>query len=483
MLQHKPTNMIPTVSPAQDIITQRIKMQHSPILPPFTPHSKLRSNSQNRGVSPWKQVSQTVERFPPLKTWKEDSRDDVYLNSATIMHPFKATSGQYKSFRSTTVLRSVPIMRRHLDTFGGRTFSLPAKTKPVPFHTGRFIYDPNNRPAFVEELTQNQRLQAEMAMVEKVRGLKRKREAMEHRWGWRKLDLSGIEMTREQRYSINAEVQKLKELILPTHARDIYTGRGIRMPDTHHTMRPSRARQDDPPNPPPPSAMVGGQHEPPRRPTPPYTRPQPGAGWNAQSREPYRVQPQSSVDLVVQSVPVPGISASPAPKTAQDPDNTKEANFPQPQPTPVMKMHEPVEQIQVVEPQGVAVEEDDAEKVTPSPAVADTPDHRSRSMAAPSASPDGKVHFNPLVTSSGVDDVTPISEELQEMKESYSKLDENNAGHISFEKLITSFPSQLSPCQMRFLHCLYDITTQNQLFGADEFIAMNNLSRSITKLR
>uniref|UniRef100_F6XJA5 EF-hand domain-containing protein n=1 Tax=Ciona intestinalis TaxID=7719 RepID=F6XJA5_CIOIN len=68
------------------------------------------------------------------------------------------------------------------------------------------------------------------------------------------------------------------------------------------------------------------------------------------------------------------------------------------------------------------------------------------------------------------------------MKESYSKLDENNAGHISFEKLITSFPSQLSPCQMRFLHCLYDITTQNQLFGADEFIAMNNLSRSITKL-
>uniref|UniRef100_H2YV01 Uncharacterized protein n=1 Tax=Ciona savignyi TaxID=51511 RepID=H2YV01_CIOSA len=47
---------------------------------------------------------------------------------------------------------------------------------------------------------------------------------------------------------------------------------------------------------------------------------------------------------------------------------------------------------------------------------------------------------------------------------------------------MTSFPSKLSPCQLRFLHTLYDITTQNQLFGADEFIAMNNLSRSILQL-
>ena len=42
-------------------------------------------------------------------------------------------------------------------------------------------FDPHNKPIFFEELTQNQRLQAEIAMVEKVRGLKRKRESVEYR--------------------------------------------------------------------------------------------------------------------------------------------------------------------------------------------------------------------------------------------------------------------------------------------------------------
>lgn len=37
-------------------------------------------------------------------------------------------------------------MRRHLDTFGGREFSIPAKTKSVPVHTGRFIVSYSYRP-------------------------------------------------------------------------------------------------------------------------------------------------------------------------------------------------------------------------------------------------------------------------------------------------------------------------------------------------
>ena len=51
------------------------------------------------------------------------------------------------------------------------------------------------------------------------------------RWGWKKFDLYGFEVQRGERRNIQAEIQKLKELILPTMARDIYTGRGIRLPE------------------------------------------------------------------------------------------------------------------------------------------------------------------------------------------------------------------------------------------------------------
>jgi len=112
--------------------------------------------------------SRATDRIPPLRkppNWKDDS-DDFYPASAPVSgydvslvflllsakvrirfsvkrfpqvtaQPF--ASSQYNCFQSTTILRSVPIMRRHLDNFGGRTYSLPAKTKAVPFHTGRFI--------------------------------------------------------------------------------------------------------------------------------------------------------------------------------------------------------------------------------------------------------------------------------------------------------------------------------------------------------
>jgi len=53
---------------------------------------------------------------------------------------------------------------------------------------------------------------------------------LRRRWDWRVFRLSGSEMSRGERFNLHAEVQKLKELVLPPRARDIYTGRGIRLP-------------------------------------------------------------------------------------------------------------------------------------------------------------------------------------------------------------------------------------------------------------
>ncbi|XP_076822720.1 uncharacterized protein LOC143469030 isoform X1 [Clavelina lepadiformis] len=494
--------MIPTYSPVPDV-NPNVNMQHSPILPPFTPHSRIRAAMQSRpGASPW-QATRGTERFPPLARTADNWRhtiDDQYLESMTLLSPVIHTE-QNKSFQSATILRSVPIMRRHLDTFGGRTFSLPAKTKPVPFHTGRFIYDPQNRPVFLEELTQNQRLQAEVAMVEKVRGLKRKREALEHRWGGRKLNLQGFEMAKGERYSLQAEIQKLKELILPATARDIYTGRGIRLPEYHHTLRAmKRPTPGEFPAPPPPTTTLDSIREPAIKPSPsPPPRRHQTILKTAASRERAtfkQIGPQphvrQNVDLLVQSVPVPAISVSPTPRTL--PEKTTMSSIkntieekrepkPQPQPTPMIKMHEPVEQIEVIEPPPTLPEEEESDLTKQSsPLVRDTPVDRSRSMAAPSASPDGKTQLNPLISISVLEDSIVTEQKYLEMKTKYDELVKESAENISFHQVLSVCSADLTQHQQRFLYCLYEFAAQNQPIGPEEFIAMSCLSGKIVKL-
>ncbi|KAK3593879.1 hypothetical protein CHS0354_011483 [Potamilus streckersoni] len=150
-------------------------------------------------------------------------------------HRFDRLS-DYDEPLSSTLLKKVPIPRRHMDTFGGYGYEVGAK-KGVILHTDRYQWEGYRSLDF---MNQRERLQAEFEYMEKLRGIKRRREVMPHRSN---LDLlmGGKKMEFCERFEIQREIQKLKSLILPQNARDLYHGRGFRLPEDHNSMKPRRA--------------------------------------------------------------------------------------------------------------------------------------------------------------------------------------------------------------------------------------------------
>ncbi|KAK3769815.1 hypothetical protein RRG08_046919 [Elysia crispata] len=135
--------------------------------------------------------------------------------------------------RSSTILKRVPIPKRHQDTFGGYEYNFIGK-RGVMLHTDRYQID------FIKSLdgmTQRERLQAGFDYMEAMRGKRRRREMVPHR---AQLDLimGGKQIEFEERFDITREIQKLKSIAMPKHAKDLFHGRGIHLPQNHLSLHP-----------------------------------------------------------------------------------------------------------------------------------------------------------------------------------------------------------------------------------------------------
>ncbi|XP_012946656.1 uncharacterized protein LOC106014136, partial [Aplysia californica] len=86
-------------------------------------------------------------------------------------------------------------------------------------------------------MTQRERLQAGIEYMEAMRGTRRRREMVPHR---AKLDLimGGKQIEFEERFDIAREIQKLKAIAMPKHAKDLFHGRGIHLPNNHLSVHP-----------------------------------------------------------------------------------------------------------------------------------------------------------------------------------------------------------------------------------------------------
>ncbi|KAH3889011.1 hypothetical protein DPMN_013057 [Dreissena polymorpha] len=137
---------------------------------------------------------------------------------------------------SSTTMKKVPVARRHFDSFGTFDFLKEIPKRGVMLHTDRYQLDFSK--AF-DGMSQRERLQAELEYMERLRGIKRRREVLPHR---AQLDLlmGGKKMEFAERFEIQREIQKLKSLILPQHAKDLFHGRGFTLPENHNSVKPRK---------------------------------------------------------------------------------------------------------------------------------------------------------------------------------------------------------------------------------------------------
>ncbi|XP_078662765.1 uncharacterized protein LOC144906416 isoform X2 [Branchiostoma floridae x Branchiostoma belcheri] len=400
---------------------------------------------------------------------------------------------QTRNFRSSTMLRCVPIARRHQDMFAGHTFSI-AKTRPVAFHTDRYMWDPSRLPS-AEELAQKERFEKELREMEEIRGQKRKREVVPHRLRFN-MSMEGRPAEYTERYDIAAEVQKLKTIILPPAAKETYMGRGFRFPEDHFTKRPPIVREPKVPAPPVNSRLSqpedGDLRESkvrrqvtirtPRRPT----RDIPSELSDQESLDSAiggRVKKETMrpsrrpLESAPPAEPPPPIPEPPVEQSASDhePEDREEEPKPEPAPLPPAVEPEPEPAEAQMEIQSVSLAGDVAED-----RVDEGEEQMDMEPSIISASPEKDVSSNLLQTSKLSRLVSETEKAMYERQ--FKKLDTDKDGHITFAEMKTQMPENLSKAQSKYVKQVYDITSSSTFFGLEEFISLSLLCETMSRV-
>ncbi|XP_067674683.1 uncharacterized protein [Haliotis asinina] len=184
---------------------------------PGPKHSKLSQDTKLKAS----------KKIQPLNG-RSKAQDELDLDVNPESVPFLP-----QNFMSSTVLKKIAVPKRHLDTFGGMEYNVTGR-RGVILHTDRYQWA-SFRP--LDGMSQRDRLLAELLYMEKLRGVKRRREVLPHR---AQLDLvmGGKKIEMEERFDIAREIQKLKSLVLPQNAKDLFHGRGFRLPESHGSVNP-----------------------------------------------------------------------------------------------------------------------------------------------------------------------------------------------------------------------------------------------------
>ncbi|XP_066265650.1 uncharacterized protein [Branchiostoma lanceolatum] len=421
---------------------------------------------------------------------------------------------QTRNFRSSTMLRCVPIARRHQDMFAGHSFSI-AKTRPVAFHTDRYMWDPSKLPSAEEELQQSrdksgtnltvtglspllaqkERFEKELREMEEIRGQKRKREVIPHRLRFN-MSMEGRPAEYTERYDIAAEVQKLKSIILPPAAKETYMGRGFRFPEDHFTKRPPIVREPKVPAPPVNSRLSqpedGDLRESkvrrqvtirtPRRPT----RDIPSELSDQESLDSAiggRVKKETMrpsrrpLESAPPPEPPPPIPEPPVEQSASDQEPEEKELEPQPGPAPLPPTvdPEPEPAEAQMEIQSVSLAGDVAEDK-----LDEGEEQMEMEPSITTASPEKDVSSNLLQTTKLSRLVSETEKAMYERQ--FKKLDTDKDGHITFAEMKTQMPENLSKAQSKYVKQVYDITSSSTFFGLEEFISLSLLCETMSRV-
>ncbi|XP_069130496.1 uncharacterized protein [Argopecten irradians] len=383
----------------------------------------------------------------------------------------KGYGGGGGTAESSTSMKKVPIPKRHLDSFGGYEYSMGSK-RGIILHTDRY-QNSNSKSHFLDQylypfswdspkvfegLSQRERLRAELEYMERLRYVKRRREVLPHR---AQIDLlmGGKKVEFVERFDIQKEIQKLKSLIMPQNARDLFHGRGIPLPGEHSSVKPRR----------PPLIDYDSDEE---STQPAYLRrsktnvskfdgmPRSYTSVHGRTDRELKVTPKAEN---VRRVDIP--SAGAVPRISQS--RGRPGTNPEPGTIEVPETKEIVEQ---EDPASMEVYEDltDRQKMIPSRTS------KTASPVKPPATP------NPL-RGSELPQMIPETER-SELHATFKKLDTDSDGHLKYDQLQTQLPKQMSQQQERFLKEVYDITSSNTFFGVDEFLLMSSLTKLVTNM-
>ncbi|XP_076079680.1 uncharacterized protein LOC143049829 isoform X9 [Mytilus galloprovincialis] len=413
-------------------------------LPPVSLSAPLLSVSRVSNINPkYRQMSYTSTGRP-----RESDDVDYNVNPDPVPYQPQNFMRPYSyhglDSESSTLLKKVTVPKRHLDSFAGYEYTLGAK-RGVILHTDRYQWAGSKT---LDSLSQRDRLRAELEYMEKLRGIKRRREVLPHR---AQLDLlmGGKRVDLTERFDIQREIQKLKSLIMPQNARDLFHGRGFTLPDQHASLKPRQQPtldyEDD-------DCM-----------TPAYLR---RSRTNIHQKDKYYTgfpdsNAQKGLKVTPKSENVKRVDIPSASQTPRLPHDVTEET-----PGPLEPMKDPY-------PSEIDLKADLADDEIE---ALETARDRPASLLNKPETPFKPATPNPL---KGSELSRKLPEDEQKLlKETFKKLDTDSDGHLMYNQVQTQLPRLSSP-QERFLKQVYDITSSSTFFGIEEFMTMSALTKVV----
>ncbi|KAK7108768.1 hypothetical protein V1264_016440 [Littorina saxatilis] len=399
------------------------------------------------------------------------------------------------NFMSSTMLKKIPIPKRHQDTFTGYEYNFTGQ-RGVMLHTDRYQFEALRS---FDGLNQRDRLLAEMAYLEHLRCIKRRREVVPHR-AQLDLFLGGKKIDCEERFDINREIRRLKAMAMPTRAQDLFHGRGILLPPTHMSLLPHPPRG--------PLDESDSEDEAVRISAPASLQRAPGeslALLGIQSPSPFERQ----ISLTLGEEPrtrsiirgkrfnqLPSISKTQTParaglqrddtnqsKSQSSQPNTSRSAAPRPQGREdgadknELFLTKPKQKEVVKVTSGMGTEK----RLTP-----EAPPSTSEGVARPvygsrQTSPQKSHTPNPL--KAGVELQGVSAEQAFNLRQTFQRLDTDMDGHLQYHQLKSQLPKEFSQQQEDFVKQVYEITRSSAaFFGVDEFLMMTQLTSRVAAL-
>ncbi|XP_050392704.1 uncharacterized protein LOC126811185 isoform X2 [Patella vulgata] len=388
-------------------------------------------------------------------------QDDIEVNPQPA--PFKS-----EDFMSSTVMKNVPISKRHLDNFTTLDNKYSGK-RGVALHTQRYNFDTNRS---LDSLTQRDRLLAEIEALEKLRDIKRKTEILPHRLP---LDLcmGGKRLDIEERFDINREIRRLKAMVLPQYAKDLYHGRGIHLPSHHASIKPRQ-------QPIPDNDSDDG-----------FSASAPASLRRMPPRHMFDSESSTSfMDFLPSShrtEKLPSIKRQPnlGFSLVQSLSHSKSNVLPRVHRNPSSWVEEQNQHLQDRQEKSSSKEtvniklpdeaRSEGDNVSPGP-----PPPTAGGASLQSLNKTQPLTPYPLKGSELVSTVP--DDQKQALRETFERLDADSDGHLKYNELLPVLPSKFSPQQEQFVKQVYDITSSGTYFGIDEFLTMSQLGENMKEL-
>lgn len=269
--------------------------------------------------------------------------------------------------------------------------------------------------------------------------------------------LGGKKIEMEERFSLMREIQRLKCVVLPDHARHLFHGKGFKLPLTHGSMKPR-------------GVSIPDDEKDDMEPVLRHLKCRQSTDINGhKTRNRFPLIKKSSTFTEVNNIavtPNATMNSRNSNEMADLTNKNREEKISKTKEFDGLQEKEEEKENEEWTSEITAAVEDKAEDAKNIGSCNQNQDNYQNHLTGNNLKP---------LTATPLENVPSSEQDI--LKETFNKLDSDKDGHLLYSQLKSLLPEKFSINQEKFIKEVYNITSQSTFFGISEFWGMTQLTK------